>query len=145
MRPFVAMSIGLAAAVALANTTSASPGTPPDGAEEADLAKGEEVYARCAACHSLTENRTGPRHCGLFGRTAGTQPGFEYSPAMKRSRITWDAAGLDRFLAAPLEVVPGTKMTYVGVPDPAERANLIAYLEVASTSEACASTQKEAP
>ncbi len=70
----------------------------------------------------------GPRHCGLVGRRAGAIEGFDYSPAMKRSKLVWDQKTLDRFLANPLKVVPGTTMTYAGIADPRERADLIAYL-----------------
>lgn len=98
-----------------------------------DPKAGEAVYSRCLACHSLERNRTGPRHCGLFGRRAGTAPGFEeYSDAMKRSSIVWNEKTLDRFLADPMKTVPGTTMTYAGVKDPKERADLIAYLKEAS-------------
>lgn len=93
-----------------------------------DATAGEAVYSRCLACHSLALNRTGPKHCGVFGRRAGTVPGYDYSPAMKRSKLVWDQNTLDRFLAAPLKRVPGTTMTYAGVADPKERADLIAYL-----------------
>ncbi|MES2151541.1 MAG: c-type cytochrome [Pseudomonadota bacterium] len=92
---------------------------------------GEAVYARCMGCHALAYDRTGPRHCGLFGRRAGSVPGFAYSEAMKRSGIKWDARTLDRFLANPARVVPGTTMTYAGVSDRTERAALIAYLKQA--------------
>jgi cytochrome c len=101
-------------------------------------ARGEAIYARCAACHALAQNRVGPRHCGLFGRAAGSVPNFDYSPAMKNARIVWDARTLDRFLASPLQMVPGTAMTYDGVPDAAERADLIAYLQQAGRSAECA-------
>ena len=94
----------------------------------ADAARGEELYARCAACHALDYNRVGPRHCDLLGRRAGSVPGFEYSPAMKRSKLIWNRENLDRFLADPARVVPETTMTYAGVPEPKERADLIAYL-----------------
>ena len=77
--------------------------------------------ARCLACHALASDRVGPRHCGLFGRLAGSVPGFEYSAAMKNSKITWDEKTLDRFLAKPLEVVPGSAMTYDGVTDAQDR------------------------
>jgi cytochrome c len=93
-----------------------------------DPARGEQLYARCAACHALAYDRVGPRHCGVLGRRAGAVPGFEYSPAMKRSRLVWNDKTLDRFLADPLTTVPGTTMTYAGVQDPGERADLIAYL-----------------
>ena len=95
-----------------------------------DPKAGEAVYSRCLACHSLAYHRTGPRHCGLFGRRAGAEPGFEeYSAALKRSRLVWNEKTLDRFLANPLKAVPGTTMTYAGVPDPKQRADLIAYLK----------------
>uniref|UniRef100_A0ABX1PQH3 C-type cytochrome n=1 Tax=Aromatoleum anaerobium TaxID=182180 RepID=A0ABX1PQH3_9RHOO len=96
--------------------------------------RGEEIYARCLACHALAYHRTGPRHCGLFGRRAGSLPDYEYSDAMRKSGIVWDAATLDRFLAAPTRVVPGTTMGYAGIPDPAERAALIEWLREASRS-----------
>jgi cytochrome c len=95
-----------------------------------DAAAGEAVYSRCLGCHSLAQHRTGPKHCGLFGRKAGSAPGFgEYSLAMKRSKIVWNDKTLDRFLASPLKAVPGTTMTYAGVADAKERADLIAYLK----------------
>ena len=103
-----------------------------------DPAAGEALYSRCLACHSLEVNRTGPRHCGLFGRHAGSVPGFDYSPAMKRSKLVWDEKTLDRFLAHPLKAVPGTTMTYAGIPDVKERADLIAYLKQQSAGAHCA-------
>ena len=93
-----------------------------------DPKAGEAIYGRCQACHALDYDRVGPRHCGLLGRRAGAVKGFEYSPAMKRSRLMWNEQTLDRFLADPLKTVPGTTMTYAGVDDPKERADLIAYL-----------------
>jgi cytochrome c len=98
-----------------------------------DPARGEQLYARCAACHALAYDRVGPRHCGVLGRRAGSVPGFGYSPAMKRSRLVWSARNLDRFIADPLRTIPGTTMTYAGVPDARDRANLIAYLEAAGS------------
>ena len=103
-----------------------------------DPVKGAAIYDRCRACHSLTRTRTGPKHCGLLGRRAGSLEGFAYSPAMRRSGIVWDAATLDSFLADPLAVVPETTMGYDGVEDPEERADLIAYLATATQgSELC--------
>ena len=93
-----------------------------------DPAAGEAVYSRCQGCHSLEYNRTGPKHCGVLGRHAGSVPGYDYSPAMRKSPLVWSEKTLDRFLADPLKTVPGTTMTYAGVPDPQERADLIAYL-----------------
>ena len=107
-----------------------------------DAVRGEQVYARCLACHSLITDRVGPRHCGLFGRLAGSVPGFSYSQAMKNSRITWNDKTLDRFLASPLDVVPGSTMTYDGIADPKDRADLIAYLRHANETPECG---KQAP
>jgi cytochrome c len=97
-----------------------------------DPARGEQLYARCAACHALAYDRVGPRHCSLLGRRAGAIAGFDYSAAMKKSGIVWSAKALDRFIADPLRTVPGTTMTYAGVPEPKDRADLIAYLASAS-------------
>ena len=106
-------------------------------AQRADPKRGEEIYSRCLACHALAYDRTGPRHCGLIGRRAGSVAGFAYSDAMKRSNIVWSAKTLDRFIADPLKAVPGTAMGYAGVKDARERADLIAYLESAGKSEEC--------
>ena len=92
---------------------------------------GQAVYERCLACHALAYDRTGPRHCGLFGRRAGSVPGFAYSEAMKHSRIVWDEKTLNLFLADPMKTVPGTSMGYAGVKDRQERSDLIAYLKQA--------------
>jgi cytochrome c len=123
-------------ALALALSLAAAPAASAGG----DPARGEQLYARCLACHALEYDRVGPRHCGLLGRRAGSVPGFDYSAAMKKSGIVWTPKALDRFLAAPLELVPGTTMTYAGVVDPKERADLIAYLEEGSMSPECSKT-----
>lgn len=93
-----------------------------------DASRGEAIYARCQACHALDYDRTGPHHCGVLGRRAGSVPGFAYSEAMRRSGLTWTPKTLDHFLAAPFEAVPGTIMGYAGIPDAQERADLIAWL-----------------
>lgn len=102
-------------------------------ADPASLRHGEAIYSRCAACHAVEANRTGPQHCGLFGRHAGTAPGYDaYSQAMKQSNIVWDAKTLDKFLQDPMQAIPGTTMGYAGVKDPGERADLIAWLKEAT-------------
>ena len=103
-----------------------------------DVVRGEQVYARCLACHALAFDRVGPRHCGLFGRLAGSVPDFNYSPAMKRSRIVWNDKTLERFLTKPLRMVPGSTMTYDGVADPSDRADLIGYLRHVNQTPECA-------
>lgn len=106
-------------------------------AHAADAARGEQLYARCIACHALASDRVGPRHCGLLGRRAGSVKDFAYSDAMKRSGIVWTKASLDRFLAAPMAAVPGTSMGYAGIGDAKERADLIAYLERSNQAPPC--------
>ncbi len=101
-------------------------------AAEGDPAAGEQIYKRCQGCHSIDRNRVGPMHLGLFGRKAGSVEGFNYSKAMRESGIVWDEATLDKFLENPRGTVPGTKMTYAGVKDAQERADLIAYLRQAT-------------
>ena len=103
-----------------------------------DAAHGEQVYARCMACHALAFDRVGPHHCGLLGRRAGSVAGFNYSAAMKKMGITWSEKTLDRFLTKPLKMVPGTAMTYDGVADPKDRVDLIAYLKHANETPECA-------
>jgi cytochrome c len=117
------LAAGAAAALAAAPLLAAGAGDP---------VRGEAIYERCAACHSLDLNRTGPKHCGLFGRRAGSLPDFEYSSAMRASAIVWNERTLDRFLAAPMTAVPGTSMGYAGIDDARERADLIAWLREAT-------------
>jgi len=128
-------------AFARAAAVLAAVATPPADATTADvLQRGAAVYMRCTACHAIDAHRVGPQHCGLFGRRAGTAPGFDgYSPAMKASGIVWDARSLDRFLRNPPAAVPGTAMTYAGVTDAGDRAALIAWLRTATRpGQACA-------
>lgn len=120
-----------AALVVAASAFAATPAT------TGDPNAGAKIYARCEACHALAYDRTGPRHCGLIGRKAGSVPGFDYSDAMKQSGIVWNAQSLDRFLADPAKTVPGTTMGYAGVKDAQERADLIAFLQQQSNGPSC--------
>ncbi len=105
-----------------------------------DPVRGEIIYGRCAACHSLNYNRTGPLHCGIVGRMAGTVSGFGYSVAMQNANIVWNSETLDLFLESPIAMVPGTTMGYAGINDSRDRHDLIAYLEYAGHSaELCGS------
>jgi cytochrome c len=98
-------------------------------AQAPDSTRGKALYeSRCAGCHSLDHDRIGPRHAGLFGRKAGSVAEFDYSPALRGSRIVWDAKTLDAWLADPERLIPGQRMNY-SVPGPADRAALIAYLK----------------
>jgi cytochrome c len=96
----------------------------------ADATTGQQVFARCAACHSTApgDNKIGPSLAGVFGRKSGSEPGYSYSPALKAASITWDEHSLDQFLANPAADVHGTKM-FINVPNAADRQNVIAYLK----------------
>jgi cytochrome c len=89
------------------------------------------AFAQCAACHAVVpgKNVIGPTLAGVFGRKAGSMPGFAYSKAMTAYGATWDDSALDTFLTAPMKAVPGTKMSYAGLSDGAQRKELIEYLK----------------
>jgi cytochrome c2 len=104
-------------------------------ASEGDAVRGERAFQRCYACHSVEPNETaklqGPNLFRIIGRPAATVAGFEYSEAMREraaTGLTWDVATLDRYIADPEAVVPGTRMSVPPMRDEQERADLIAYL-----------------
>ena len=100
---------------------------------DGDAARGEKKFEECAACHKIApgEDNVGPSLHGVFGRKAGTLTDFRYSPALKRSGITWTPQTLDTFLADPQKVVPANRMPYAGLADASDRTDLIAYLQKA--------------
>lgn len=101
-------------------------------AAEPDPAAGERIFkAQCGACHATEagKHRVGPSLAGIVGRQAGQIEGFRYSPANKGSDLVWDAATLDTYLTNPRAAVPGTTMTYAGLRNEAQRADMIAYLQ----------------
>src|SRR5262245_37525683 len=103
---------------------------------EEQVTRGEQLYhERCGACHSLDEHGAGPKHRGLMGRKAGTQPGFDYSAALVAAKIVWSPQTLERWIADPNALVPGNKMIVQLANDPADRAAIVAYL-VANSSAA---------
>ena len=97
-----------------------------------DIANGKNVFLVCKSCHTTVAGgaaMTGPNLWGVFGRKAGTQAGFNYSDPMKATTITWDAATMDKWITDPKELVLGTKMSFVGVKNPKDRIDVIAYLK----------------
>jgi len=83
---------------------------------------------RSPASFSLDENGAGPKHRGLKGRKAGTQPGFDYSAALRASNIVWSSQTLQRWIDDPNALVPGNNMVVRLADDPADRAAIVAYL-----------------
>jgi cytochrome c len=101
---------------------------------EGDAVRGEARFKECAACHKLEAGATevGPSLHGLFSRKAGELGDFRYSPAMKRSGITWTAETLDKYIADPQACIPANRMPYAGLSNASDRADLIAYLQKAT-------------
>jgi cytochrome c len=96
---------------------------------DGDAAHGQEIYeSRCIACHSPDANRVGPMHRGVFGRKAGSVPGYTYSRALKNADLVWNDDTLDRWLTNPQAFLPGQKMNFK-VANPQDRADVIAYLK----------------
>jgi cytochrome c2 len=101
---------------------------------DGDAARGEARFQDCAACHKLEAgaNNVGPSLHGIFTRKAGELADFRYSPAIKRSGITWTPQTLDTFITDPQALVPANRMPYAGMASADDRADLIAYLSKAS-------------
>jgi cytochrome c len=99
-----------------------------------DTRTGKSDFVICSACHSLVpgKNGYGPTLHGLFGRKAGSVPGYNYSPAMKKSDVVWSDATLFKYLANPKAFIPGDKMPFPGIADAQQRRDLIAYLRQAT-------------
>jgi cytochrome c len=99
---------------------------------QADVARGERSSRKCTACHTFEPggaNRVGPPLHGIMGKDIASAGGFSYSPAMVAKAGSWTPDELDEFLLKPAEDVPGTRMTFVGLPNQQERADLITYLQ----------------
>lgn len=100
--------------------------------DAASVARGKRLFMRCAGCHEVVADsklvKTGPNLHGVFGRGAGSLPGYAFSADMKASGFAWDEAKLNAWLTQPTAVVPGTTMAFIGMPDAGERKALIAFL-----------------
>ncbi len=104
-------------------------------AADGDPDRGQRVFGACAACHSLEADRnmTGPSLAGLWNRKAGGLASFpRYSPALKSADIVWDDKTLDAWLADSQHVIPGNTMTFPGIKDARQRADLLAFLKEAT-------------
>jgi cytochrome c len=126
--------------VALGVSTAASPTL----AAEGNSTRGQRVFNACAACHSLQldQNMTGPSLAGLWNRKAGSVASFSrYSPALKSANIVWNDKTLDDWVTDPQHLVPGNQMTFPGIKDAGQRADLLAFLKGATQPRASAAQQ----
>ena len=97
-----------------------------------DAANGSKIFkTQCGACHRAEagKNLIGPSMFGIVGRPSGSVTGFKYSAANQGAKLTWDIATLDTYLTNPREKIPGTTMTFAGLKNETQRADVIAYLE----------------
>jgi cytochrome c len=104
----------------------------------ADPKRGQLLYMQCKACHDVEPglpHKAGPNLNGVFGRAAGTAPGFKHTDAMAKSGIVWTAQTLDIFLKQPGAMIAGNGMAFPGVANDADRASLIVYLRSSTSSK----------
>ncbi len=110
----------------------------PDLLAKADPVEGEASAKKCQACHDFTDggpNKTGPNLYGVVGRPIASHPGYAYSDQLTAlAKENWTYENLNKWLLSPKGMVPGTKMTFAGIPDDSERANVLAYLRTLSKS-----------
>jgi cytochrome c len=134
------MPLVLSAAALVASAADAA-------APSGNATQGALLYRACAACHSLVPDRnmTGPSLAGVWGRKAGGLASFErYSPALQESQVVWNESTLDPWLKAPAQFIPHSRMTFAGIADAKQRADLIAYLKEASAGQKPAGQQTAA-
>ncbi|MEE4210880.1 MAG: cytochrome c family protein [Parvularcula sp.] len=104
-------------------------------AAQADVVLGQRLFRVCATCHERMEgapHRVGPNLWGIVGAESGRHADFRYSRALASANIVWDEAALDAYLEDPQGFLPGNRMGYQGMEDPADRRDLIAYLKTLS-------------
>ena len=102
---------------------------------EGNATRGQRVFGACAACHSLQpdQSMTGPSLAELWNRKAGSLASFSrYSPALKSANIVWNDKTLDDWITNPQHLVPGNEMTFAGIKDGRQRADLLAFLKEAT-------------
>lgn len=133
-----ALALGLAACGSPAeeqpaadSAPAAADAAPAAAPAVADAGGKPAAFAQCAACHAVEPGKhgIGPSLAGVYGTKAGEIAGYAFSEKLKASGLTWDDATLDQWLAGPMKMVPGTKMSYAGMSDAAKRKELIEYMK----------------
>lgn len=136
MHRFFHAACGVVAALAVLSPASAADGDPD---------RGQRVFNGCAPCHSLESGRnmTGPSLAQLWNRKAGGLPSFErYSAVLKSSGIVWDDKTLDQWITDPQHLIPGNQMTFQGLKNTQQRADLLAFLKTATQPGSAQSAQQ---
>jgi cytochrome c len=116
-----------------------------DARSDGNPNRGQRAFGACAACHSLQpdQNMTGPSLADLWNRQAGSVASFNrYSPALQSSNIVWNDKTLDEWIADPQHLVPGNQMTFAGIKDNQQRADLLAFLKEATRKESPQTAQQ---
>lgn len=127
----LALAVFALGIVALPFRSSALSAFQPES-EKGDAKRGQTVFEkRCTGCHSLDEDKEGPRLRGIYGKKAGSVSTFKYSDALKASNVTWDVPSLEQWMADPEKIVPNSDM-FFRVPQAGERTDVIAYLQTLS-------------
>ena len=134
-----ATALAVLASIVIASQSFAADGNP---------ARGQRVFGACAACHSLQpdQNMTGPSLADVWNRKAGGLESFSrYSPALKSANIVWNDKTLDDWIKDPQNFVPGNQMTFPGIKDARQRADLLAFLKDATQKGAAQTAQQGGP
>jgi len=117
-------------------------------AADGNPSRGQRVFGACAACHSLQpgQNMTGPSLADLWSRKAGSVASFSrYSSALKSANIEWNDKTLDEWIKDPQHLVPGNEMTFAGIKDNQQRADLLSFLKEATKKGGSQTAQQSGP
>lgn len=120
-----------------ANTNTSPTTKVKQSVELIPLQRGERIYTRCRACHTLEDgqkNKVGPNLFGIMGRKAGTKEGFPYSKVMTASEVVWTDDTLDAFLTRPRDFMPGNRMSFIGLKSEEDRAAVIEFIKLKTGS-----------
>lgn len=124
MKKINLVAVGLSLALSLSALPAMADG---------DAAKGEDIFQKkCQSCHTAEQGgaaKVGPNLFGVVGKKSASSEGYNYSKAMQKADIVWDAKQLDKYLEKPAAVVKGTKMSFAGLKKESERKDVIAYLK----------------